>query len=71
MIEKINGFWVPSNDIHCKKWKEGDPVPLDQTRTAPDIVRTSTKTSRATRTGLTDYQKTLDPSIQHLLNAPL
>ena len=25
MIEKINGFWVPSNDIHCKKWKEGEP----------------------------------------------
>ena len=25
MIEKINNFWVPSNDIHCKKWKEGDP----------------------------------------------
>ena len=24
-IEKINGFWVPSNDIHIDKWKAGDP----------------------------------------------
>ena len=25
MIEKINGFWVPSNDIHVKSWKSGSP----------------------------------------------
>ena len=24
-IEKINGFWVPSNDIHIVDWKEGKP----------------------------------------------
>ena len=25
-IEKINGFWVPSNDIHIKNWKDKDGV---------------------------------------------
>lgn len=25
-IEKINGFWVPSNDIHIKDWKNKDGV---------------------------------------------
>ena len=25
MIEKVNGFWVPSNDIHIEQWKSGDP----------------------------------------------
>lgn len=24
-IEKINGFWVPSNDIHVEQWKAGNP----------------------------------------------
>jgi FkbM family methyltransferase len=24
-IEKINGFWVPSNDIHVEDWKNGKP----------------------------------------------
>jgi|TARA_B100001093_G_C26394309_1_gene828440 FkbM family methyltransferase len=24
-IEKINGFWVPSNDIHIEQWKSGQP----------------------------------------------
>lgn len=24
-IEKINGFWVPSNDIHVKQWRQGQP----------------------------------------------
>lgn len=24
-IEKINGFWVPSNDIHLDQWKAGQP----------------------------------------------
>ncbi len=24
-IEKINGFWVPSNDIHIEDWKSGKP----------------------------------------------
>lgn len=23
MIEQVNGYWVPSNDIHMKKWKSG------------------------------------------------
>ena len=22
-IEKVNGFWVPSNDVHLKDWKAG------------------------------------------------
>jgi|TARA_S200000501_G_scaffold63453_1_gene54272 FkbM family methyltransferase len=25
MIEKINGFWVPGNDIHVEHWKKGNP----------------------------------------------
>ena len=25
MIEKVNGFWVPSNDIHINDWKAGKP----------------------------------------------
>ena len=24
-IEKVNGFWVPSNDIHINDWKQGKP----------------------------------------------
>ena len=24
-IEKVNGFWVPSNDIHVNDWKAGKP----------------------------------------------
>jgi len=24
-IEKVNNFWVPSNDIHLEKWKAGEP----------------------------------------------
>ena len=24
-IEKINGFWVPSNDIHVEQWRKGQP----------------------------------------------
>jgi len=24
-IEKINGFWVPSNDIHAEQWRNGQP----------------------------------------------
>lgn len=24
-IEKVNDFWVPSNDIHIKEWKAGKP----------------------------------------------
>jgi FkbM family methyltransferase len=24
-IEKINGFWVPSNDIHAEQWRQGQP----------------------------------------------
>ena len=24
-IEKVNGFWVPSNDIHLEEWKVGQP----------------------------------------------
>lgn len=24
-IEKVNGFWVPSNDIHIEDWKAGKP----------------------------------------------
>lgn len=24
-IEKVNGFWVPSNDMHIEKWKQGQP----------------------------------------------
>ncbi len=24
-IEKINGFWVPSNDIHIEDWRSGKP----------------------------------------------
>lgn len=24
-IEKVNGFWVPSNDIHIEQWKAGQP----------------------------------------------
>ena len=24
-IEKVNGFWVPSNDIHLEDWKSGKP----------------------------------------------
>lgn len=24
-IEKVNGFWVPSNDIHINDWKAGKP----------------------------------------------
>ena len=24
-IEKINGFWVPSNDIHVEQWRQGQP----------------------------------------------
>lgn len=24
-IEKINGFWVPSNDIHVEQWRGGQP----------------------------------------------
>jgi len=24
-IEKVNGFWVPSNDIHLEQWKAGQP----------------------------------------------
>jgi FkbM family methyltransferase len=24
-IEKINGFWVPSNDVHVDEWKAGKP----------------------------------------------
>jgi len=24
-IEKVNGFWVPSNDIHIEQWKSGQP----------------------------------------------
>ena len=23
MIEKINGFWVPSNDMYIEDWKAG------------------------------------------------
>ena len=22
-IEKINGFWVPGNDIHAEQWRQG------------------------------------------------
>ena len=25
MIEKVNDFWVPSNDVHIEKWKSGEP----------------------------------------------
>ena len=24
-IEKINGFWVPNNDIHVEQWRQGQP----------------------------------------------
>ena len=24
-IEKVNGFWVPSNDVHIQDWKDGKP----------------------------------------------
>ena len=24
-IEKVNGFWVPSNDIHIEDWRNGNP----------------------------------------------
>ena len=24
-IEKVNGFWVPSNDVHIEQWKSGSP----------------------------------------------
>ena len=24
-IEKVNGFWVPSNDVHIEQWKSGLP----------------------------------------------
>ncbi len=24
-IEKVNGFWVPANDIHIENWKAGQP----------------------------------------------
>ena len=24
-IEKINGFWVPSNDVHIEDWRAGKP----------------------------------------------
>jgi FkbM family methyltransferase len=24
-IEKVNGFWVPSNDVHIEQWKSGQP----------------------------------------------
>ena len=22
MIEQVNGFWVPSNDVHIQDWKK-------------------------------------------------
>ena len=25
MIEKVNDFWVPSNDVHIEQWKSGKP----------------------------------------------
>ena len=25
MIEKVNNFWVPSNDVHIEQWKSGEP----------------------------------------------
>ena len=25
MIEKVNDFWVPSNDVHIEQWKSGEP----------------------------------------------
>ena len=25
MIEKVNDFWVPSNDVHIEQWKAGKP----------------------------------------------
>ena len=25
MIEKVNDFWVPSNDVHIEQWKSGSP----------------------------------------------
>ena len=25
MIEKVNDFWVPSNDVHIEQWKSGAP----------------------------------------------
>ena len=24
-IEKVNNFWVPSNDVHIEEWKSGQP----------------------------------------------
>ena len=24
-IEKVNDFWVPSNDVHIEQWKAGEP----------------------------------------------
>ena len=24
-IEKINGFWVPRNDVHAEQWRQGQP----------------------------------------------
>ena len=24
-IEKVNDFWVPSNDVHIEQWKSGSP----------------------------------------------
>ena len=29
-IEKVNGFWVPSNDIHIEQWKAGAPFTQSQ-----------------------------------------
>lgn len=33
-IEKINGVWVPSNDVHIKEWKSGKPFTQNKCLTA-------------------------------------
>ena len=36
-IEKVNGFWVPSNDVHIEQWKSG--LPFNQNKCLNKFIK--------------------------------
>ena len=46
-IEKINGFWVPANDVHVKDWKANAHFTQDKCfKTFLNYIKTQKKRFR-------------------------
>jgi len=70
-IEKINGFWVPSNDTHIEDWKAGKP--FTQNKCLLKFVKYCTEQNKKFKTVLDigawcgTWAKALEPFSQNIV----